>query len=153
MCLTGVRAGASAPRVVREGLPEEVTFLQSLEVAFEAVGTAWSGVEAGVLETHKEGGSRVPGFGAPGMPGGVRAAPWHLRGPHFAPRRGAAGRGGREKRQGPFFPRPAELRRAMGRARPLAAALGTARRPRPGRLLSGCPTWRCKGDAHSPRYI
>lgn len=70
MCLTGVRAGPSALRVVREGLPEEVTFLQSLELLLEVVGTAWWGVEAGGLETQKEAGSRVPGFGAPGMPGG-----------------------------------------------------------------------------------
>lgn len=55
--------------MVREGLPEEVTFLQSPEVVLEAMGTARWGVEAGGLEAHEENGSRVPGFGAPGTPG------------------------------------------------------------------------------------
>ena len=111
------------------------------------VGTAWWGVEAAVLETHEEGGSRVPGFGAPGMPGGVRTVPCPsvVRISHLGEELPAVG--------------PWE---AVGSALPAprGAAEGDGARSPSGGCSRDCAaavprtanSWRCKGASHSPRY-
>lgn len=88
--------------MVREGLLEEVTFLQSPEIVSQAKQTAWRGVEAGVLEAQRNGSPRLWGSESSG---GSRQGPGtseaHISHPGEALQ--AAGRG---KQQGGSFPRP-----------------------------------------------
>lgn len=102
LCPTGVRAGASAPGVVREGLPEEVTFLQTPEGGGGGGGNSLAGGWRLECQKHTKQVGAASQALEPRDAWGVRAGPWHLRGPHFAPRRGAAGRGAvRSGRPGP----------------------------------------------------
>lgn len=100
-----------------------------------------------VLEADKEGESRIPGFGAPEVSGGS----WLDPGTSIShPGEELGGRGGRGKRRGQPFPRPPRQGAAsvMRRARPLAAALGTERRPRPGHPPPRRQAWRGGRASH-----
>lgn len=114
--------GASSPRVLREGLLEEVTFLQSPDIVSQAKQTAWWGVEAGVLEAQRTGSPRLWGAeSSGGSQQGPGTSEAHISHPGEALQ--VAGAVGSSSAGPSRDPRCAQ---EMGPARPLAAALGTA---------------------------